>query len=115
MSNIAIIKNGRVEYLESVNTGDYVVDPNVNKNNVIAKDGVVINPDLSTLANVDQKYWKIENGEVKEMIKAEKDIVDLAEANKQKELKDNFSSIDIPSLVKALIKKGVLSKEDLDG
>lgn len=36
----------------------------------------IVNPDLSSVAGIDKKYWKIVDGAVVEMTRAEKDAVD---------------------------------------
>ena len=72
MSNIVLYDPDNVtvarcvtQYLKSVNTPDY--------------DGVtdkLVNPDLSALSAVAQKYWKESTGSVVEMTQAEKDAID---------------------------------------
>lgn len=81
MANIVIFKPNQIpQYLESVNTGEYVVDPSVPKDQVVAKPGIIINPDISAVQNVDKKYWKRGTGKkVIEMTPTEKAQVDLAE------------------------------------
>ena len=57
---------GRVtQYVTSVNTPDY--DGETNK---------LVNPDLSSLSAVPQKYWKESSGSVVEMTQAEKDVIE---------------------------------------
>ena len=61
-----VLNRTTLQYLQSVNTPDYpVVD-------------WVINPDLSGVAGVPQKYWKLTGDVVSEMSQAEKDAVDAA-------------------------------------
>lgn len=81
MSNVAIFKPGQIPtYRESVNTGEYVVDPNVPKDQAAAIADVIINPDISAVQNIDKKYWKRgPDKKVVEMTSAEKARVDLAE------------------------------------
>ena len=72
MSNIVLYDPDNVtvprcvtQYLKSVNTPDY--------------DGVtdkVVNPDLSAVSAVAQKYWKESTGSIVEMSQAEKDAID---------------------------------------
>ncbi|MBT8428494.1 MAG: hypothetical protein KJN79_01140 [Gammaproteobacteria bacterium] len=55
-----------MQYLQSVNTPDYpVLD-------------WIINPDLSALTGVPQKYWKVVGDTVVEMTQGEKDAADAA-------------------------------------
>ena len=115
MANILIEKDGKIEYLKSVNTGDYVLDPNVSKDQVVPKEGVLINPDTSQVEGIDTKYWKLDKGEIVEMTKDEKDAVDLIEKQKQDEAKDTFESLDVKTLADALVKKGVITKEEIYG
>ncbi len=63
-----VVNRTTVEYLRSVNTPDY---PTADW---------LINPDLSALAAVEQKYWKVVGETVVEMTQPEKDAVDAAEA-----------------------------------
>ena len=57
---------GRVtQYVTSVNTPDY--DGETNK---------LVNPDLSSLSAVPQKYWKESAGSVVEMSQADKDVIE---------------------------------------
>lgn len=54
------------QYLKSINTPDY------------SEDLWVINPDLSAVSGVAQKYWKVVDGAVVEMSTQEKQAVDAA-------------------------------------
>lgn len=54
------------QYLKSVNTPDY------------PEADWIINPDLSALAGVPGRYWKISGDRVLEMTRAERDAVDSA-------------------------------------
>jgi hypothetical protein len=66
---------GRVtDYLSSVNTPDYVSNPNA-----------LINPDVSGLP-VDMRYWKVDTGIVVEMSTGEKVAVD--DSNKAKTVRE---------------------------
>ncbi len=67
-----VINRTTLEYLESVNTPDYPVED------------WIINPDLSGVAEVPRKYWKIVGDDVVEMDSGEKALVDASElaANK---------------------------------
>ena len=65
MANV-INQSAPYQYLQFVNTPDY--DPNV----------WVINPDLSGVVGVEQKYWKVVSGAVVEMTSDEKAAVDAA-------------------------------------
>lgn len=75
MSNIilydpedVVVANRVTHYLQSVNTPDY--------DDVIYK---LVNPDMSLVSGVSQKYWKVVSEEVVEMSQAEKDAVDEAQ------------------------------------
>lgn len=114
MANVLIESNGRLEYLESVNTGEYVVDPNAKKGEVQPKPGVLINPNISAVRNVDRKYWKISGNAVVEMSNAEKKVIDDAEQAKIKEAKDSFNTLTPKEIASVLIKKGILTKEDFE-
>jgi hypothetical protein len=61
-----VLNKTSLQYLESVNTPDY------------PPADWMINPDLSAVAGVRQRYWKIVSGSVVEMSQAEKDAVDTA-------------------------------------
>ena len=115
MASILIDKNGKLEYYESVNTGDYVVDANVPKDQVVPLPGVVINPDKNLIETVGLKYLKIKNGEVLEMTKNEKKVVDDKKLADIEKAKDEFQSIDISKVVRLLVQKGVLTKEEIYG
>lgn len=74
-SNVAVIdvNTGEVKkYLISVHTQDYMNDPQY-----------LINPDLSAVKDTPIKYWKYENGKVREMTQEEKDALVLAEQQAQ--------------------------------
>lgn len=76
MADIVIDQNG-VHYLTSVNTPDYLTGVPANKADMpsLAKEGVVINPDLKAVKGVPQRYWKLEDGKVVEMSQLEKDTL----------------------------------------
>lgn len=63
----SVLNRTTKEFLRSVNTPEYDVAE------------WIINPDLSALAGVPIKYWKISGDAVTEMTQAEKDAVDAAE------------------------------------
>jgi len=69
MSNVVIyaseLPNRVTDYLRSVNTPDYSSNPNA-----------LINPDLSSVIGVDQKYWKVVDSDVVEMTADEKTALD---------------------------------------
>ena len=67
MSNV--LNRTTKQYLISVSTPDY---PDVDW---------IINPDLSSVEGIAQKYWKISGDSVLEMTSEEKVVVDTAEAN----------------------------------
>lgn len=62
-----VLNRTTLQYLQSVNTPDYPVGD------------WVINPDLSGVTGVAQKYWKLTGDVVSEMSQAEKDAVDAAQ------------------------------------
>lgn len=103
MANVLITKNGKLQYLESVDTGEYVVDVNVPKNEAQPKSGVIINPDISLLKGVDIKYWKISNGRPVEMTTQEKAVVDNTDLQIRKGSADTLS-VGIKEALEALIK-----------
>lgn len=102
MANILIDKNGRLEYLTSVHTGDYVVDKTATQDTIAPLPGVLINPDLTQVRNVDRNYWKVESGQVVEMTPQEKQIVDARLAEEMSEM-DNNRYVDIRKLADFLI------------
>jgi len=63
-----VLNRTTLQYLRSVNTPDY---PTVDW---------VINPDLTPVVGVPQKYWKLTGDILSEMTQPEKDAVDAAEA-----------------------------------
>lgn len=71
-----VINRTTLELKDSVNTPDYPVAQ------------WIINPDLSGVASVPKKYWKIVGDNVEEMTQAEKDVVDAAEAAADKAAKE---------------------------
>ena len=60
-----VVANRVTKYLRSVNTPDYSSDPNT-----------LVNPDLSGVSSVAQKYWKESSGAVVEMSAQEKTDID---------------------------------------
>lgn len=62
----SVLNRTTLQYLQSVNTPDYSAEE------------WIINPDLSAVAAVDQRYWKLVGDQVVEMTQAEKDAVDAA-------------------------------------
>src|SRR3990167_5053996 len=101
MSNIARFKNGKAEYLVSVNTPDYSSDPDV-----------IVNPDITVVQNVPLRYWKRAGDLVQEMSASEKGVVDQAELD-AKEAQVQALEIDVVVLAKALVKAGVITKTAL--
>lgn len=61
-----VLNRSTLKYLESVNTPDYPVE------------NWVINPDMSGVASVPQKYWKLIGDVPSEMSTEEKQLVDQA-------------------------------------
>lgn len=104
MANILIQENGQIKYLESVNGAEYILDLNVPKDQLQNKTpNILINPDLSAVQGVDQKYWKIQNGSVVEMTQAEKDAIATSELTERKKTADNLN-VSIREALEALIK-----------
>lgn len=76
-----VVTNRVIQYLKSKNrtpyeTGDYLINPN-----------------LSAVSGVEQKYWKVDTGAVVEMSSGEKDDIDeylsaIAESSTQESLAD---------------------------
>lgn len=111
MANIAIFKAGKTpEYLISVNTGDYVVDPNVPKSQVQPKDqDTLINPDITAVKKVPLKYWKKVGSSIKEMTIAEKAAVDTQEKAQQISNIENYN-FEGGILAKSLVQSGLVSE-----
>lgn len=61
-----VVNRTTKQYLQSVNTPDYPVGQ------------WIINPDLSAVAGVPNRYWKITGDSITEMSQAEKDALDNA-------------------------------------
>ena len=61
-------------YRESGDQSDYLIDHN---DLGTAKDGYLINTDLSGVDGVDKKYWKVVDGVVIEMTQEDKDYIDV--------------------------------------
>ena len=84
MSNV--LNRTTKDYLESVNTPDYPIAD------------WIISPDLSDVAGVPSRYWKIVGDTVSEMNQSEKDAVDAAlvpgaKVAKKEELKNDGDSL----------------------
>ena len=94
-----------VKLLLSADTGEYVTDPNTTKQNLqsVAKADVLINPDLTAVKDVPQKYWKRVNDTVVEMSVAEKQAITDAEVQARKANADSFS-VSMTEVITALIK-----------
>lgn len=83
MSSVAIFNmvatpQNLIAYLPSVSEGLYITNPGALKANIIANSDVLINPDISALVNVPQKYWKRSSNSIVEMSSGEKQAVDDA-------------------------------------
>lgn len=115
MANVLIEKNGKLEYLESVNEPDYCteVPPNKNVAQQYAKPGVLINPDISLLRNVPIKFWKINGLQVIEMTVQEKQTLLDKEEDEKEARRQELESVEPKLLAKALIKLGIVSKQQL--
>ena len=70
--NDIVVPNKVVRYMTSVDTGQFLIDPND-----ITKPlpNFLIHPEVPIAP---RQYWKCENGEVVEMNQSEKDAIDLA-------------------------------------
>lgn len=86
-----VIHRTTLQYLKSVNTPDY------------PESDWIRNPDMSLVAQVPQKYWKIDGEQVKPMTQVERDVVDGNELLERKSRADNFQ-VGLLELVTALIK-----------
>lgn len=62
-----VIHRTTLEYRQSVHTPDYPVED------------WIINPDLSAVRGVQQRYWKLSKGAVVAMTEAEQEAVDAAQ------------------------------------
>lgn len=84
---IAIFKSDKhPEYYTSVDPTPYLLDPTALKGQIQPKDStILLNPDVSRLANVPLKYWKKEGTEIHEMTTVEKQAVDAAELQVKKD------------------------------
>jgi len=93
MAKVIIFKTGKIpQILNSVNTPDYVDDPDV-----------IVNPDLSSVEGVPQKFWKRDGDNVVEMTQSEKDAVITQELEQRKSSADTFASEPL-AIFTALIK-----------
>lgn len=78
----SVLNRNTMQYLRSVNAPEYPAED------------WIINPDLSAVAGVDRKYWKISGDAVSEMSQAEQDAVDAAEvAAETQRIKDLFDDV----------------------
>ena len=93
MADVVVFKVGKIpQYLKSVNTPDYGGNPDV-----------VVSPDLSSVINVPQKYWKRDGNNVIEMTASEKQAVDDAELQLRKLSADNYQ-VGMGEALTALVK-----------
>jgi hypothetical protein len=105
-------------YRTSIDTGTYLTDPN-DLNTPLP--GYLINPDISALVGVLQKFWTVDAGVVREMTQQEKDVVLQAEADAAAVIEDqriaslddkidvNFSSITLTKIDAKIDNIGSLS------
>lgn len=70
-----VVPNRVLKYMTSMNTPDYLSDPN-DVNTPLP--GYLIHPDISLLDGIPKKYWKVQDGLVVEMTQAEKDTWDVS-------------------------------------
>lgn len=103
MANVVLFRlNQTPRLLISVNTPEYEGDVEA-----------VIGPDLSLVQNVPPRYWKRGNGQqIAEMTAQEKQTVDQNAKAEADALTDKLQ-IDAFSLAKALVKLGVVTKNQL--
>ena len=103
--NIAIFKVGQTpQYLTSVNGAEYMVDPQALEGTVVSNDpDVIVNPDISTVQNIDKKYWKRVGNSIVEMILAEKQAI-LDEELTQRKNQANTFGVGLLEFATALIK-----------
>lgn len=111
MANIALFKpNEDPQYLTSVNTGDYVLDPTVTKDKVQPKDStILINPDISSVKDIPMKYWKRVGDSVKEMSVGEKKVRDDQDKQKRTEQIESLR-FQGGEIIQTLIDAGVVTK-----
>ena len=103
MANIAIFKTGeRPQYLLSVNTPEYSGDPDV-----------LVNPDVSALTSVPLRYWKRVGDTVVEMTAQEKSAVEQAILDAKETATNNLEDLDAVILAKALVRAGLITKDNL--
>ena len=114
MSNIARFKSGQIpEYLISVNTGDYVIDADVVKNQVQPNDpDVIINPNITIVKNIPMKYWKRVINEIQEMTVTEKQAVEDAIKAKRLEEINNYQFGE-GGIVKKLVEMAFVTKQQI--
>lgn len=115
MANILLFDPATKEvkdYLISVNTGDYVVDSKVNKDELQPKSGVLINPDLTLVNGLDKRYWKVVGNSVVSMSDNEKLLVDSKEKQFQDSQKDNLD-MSAKDLAQVLIDLGIVTKKQI--
>lgn len=93
MANIAIFEPNKIpQYLQSANTPDYESNPNA-----------IINPDLTSVANVPTHYWKRDGDNIVEMTQAEKDAVNASQLVMRKATADNYN-VGMKEMLTALVK-----------
>lgn len=92
MSNVVLFENNQARYLQSVNTPEYVDNPNA-----------LINPDLTNVSGVPIKHWKRDGDSVVEMNQAEKDALAQDQLTTRKSLANTYQ-IDIKTAITALVK-----------
>jgi len=88
-----VVNRATAQPIYSVSTPDYSVDD------------YIINPDLSLLANIDKKYWKVSGDLVLEMSAQEKSAVDSAEIESTRDrVESNTSKEELKYILAALVK-----------
>lgn len=115
MANIVIFSpDQEPKYLTSVNEGDFILDPSKPKDQVATIDSnVIINPDISEVVDVPQKFWKRGIGKkVVQMSTAEKSALLEAEKEVRRIAIDNFD-FEGGGLAKFLVEQNLVVKEDM--
>lgn len=91
MANVVLFNPN--QYLTSVNTPEYVNNPNA-----------IINPDVSAVLSVPVKFWKRVGDTVVEMTPAEKQAIIDAELQARKDAVTDPSFADLKDILTALVK-----------
>ena len=111
------------QYLESANTLEknedgsfqFVSDipPTKSRSQEFALPHVIINPDMSAVAEIPAKYWKRVGNTIRAMNAGEKNAVDAADSAVRETAIGNLESVDVRVLAKALVAAGLITKATL--